>query len=238
MNDTKAYGVLNAMIDVIAAPRTALLEVKQHPKWFWWPLLTVLVVTIGVFGFYYSWVDFDWFLDEMVRTQMDPGADPAAIEQMRSFMTPGRQIGFAAVGIVIITFLIYAIQAAYLNFFNKVAGDPEIGYGQWFSFSAWTAFVGIFNALAVVIVILMAENNQVGPEELAPLSMNALFIHAAPGSAWFTWGNSLTLVNIWMLVLMAIGFAAWTRSGIGKSAAIVCAPWVAIFGVWALLIAI
>lgn len=231
------YSAFNAMIDIVAAPGKALDEAKQHVNWLWWPLAVVLLATIGVFTFYYLWVDFAWYVDEMIRLSVPAGSDPAQAEQMRSFFSPGMQITMTAVGIVVVTFAIYAIQSGYLHLMNKVGGDPAITYGQWFAFSAWTGFVGVFNALAVLVVLLMADNNQVGPDQLAPLSMNALFIHAETGEPWATWGNSLTLVHLWMLGLMVFGFARWTKSSMAKSALIVTAPWVLIFGVWAAMIA-
>lgn len=242
MNETTApvvtgYSVFNAMVDIIAAPGKALYEVRHHVSWLWWPLALTLLTTIAVFVYYYTWVDFDWMVDELIRTTVAPGADPAQAEQMRSFMSPGTQIGMTVIGITLVTFVIYAIQSAYLHLVNKVAGDPEIRYGQWFAFSAWTGFIGIFNALAILVVILMAETNQVAPDQLAPLSLNALLIHAEPGTSWATWGQSLTLVHFWILGLMAMGFARWTGSSLAKSAAIVIAPWALVFGIWAAMIA-
>lgn len=231
------YSPFNAMVDIVAAPGKALDEAKQHVRWLWWPLLVVTLATIGVFVFYYLWVDFDWYIDEMIRLSVPPGSDPAQAEQMRSFFSPGSQITITAVSIAIMVAVIYAIQSGYLHFVNKLAGDPQITYGQWFAFSAWTGFVGIFNALSILVVILMADNNQVGPQDLAPLSMNALFIHAEAGTPWANWGNSLTLVHLWMLGLMAYGFSRWTKSSLLKSAVIVIAPWALIFGIWGAMIA-
>lgn len=241
MNETTApdsgkYSAFNAMIDIVAAPGKALDEAKQHTGWLWWPLLVVILFTICVFTFYYLWVDFDWYVDEVIRISTEPGTDPAQIEQMRNYFSPGMQIGTTAVGIVVMVFIIYAIQSAYLHILNKIVGDPEIGYGQWFAFSAWTGFVGIFNTLAIIAVMLLADSNQVGPNDLAPLSMNSLFIHADPSSSWATWGNSLTLVHLWTLGLMVLGFARWTRSSMLKSAIVTITPWALIFGIWALLI--
>lgn len=242
MNETTmqaagGYSVFNALVDIIAAPSRALDEVKNRTRWLWWPLAITLVTIIAVFAFYYTWVDFDWMVDEMIRTTMAPGADPAQAEQMRSFMSPGMQITMTAIGVTVVTFLIYAVQSGYLHMVNRISGDPELRYGQWFAFSAWTGFVGVFNALAVLVVILMASTNQVAPDELAPLSVNALLIHAEPGTAWATWGQSLTLVHLWMLVLMTIGFARWTKSSTMKSAIVVVTPWALIFGIWAAIIA-
>lgn len=234
--NTNNYGATNALVDIIAAPARALDEVRHHVSWLWWPLGISLLVTIAAFAFYFHWVDFDWMVDEMARA-MPPGTDPAAAEQMRGFMSPGKQTLFSAIGVVLMTFVIYAIQATYLHLVNKVGGDPSLRYGQWFAFSAWTAFPGVFQAVAMFVVMLMADGNQVAMHELTPLSFQSLFIHAEPGSSWFTWGNSISLINLWMLGLMTLGIMRWTGASLVKAAVIACAPWVLIFGGWALLAA-
>jgi len=86
------------------------------------------------------------------------------------------------------------------------------------------------------VVILLADSNQVTAESLQVLSVNNLLLHAEPGDPWFRWGNSLTLVNLWMLALMSIGYARWTGASMLKSAIIACLPWVLIFGIWAAMI--
>ncbi len=237
---TENYSVTNAMVDIIAAPGKAMEEVKKHPRWFWTPLAIIILLPIACFLFYFNWVDFEWLIDDTIRvaTQDAPDADTAAAmgDAIRGFMSPVKSSLFGAIAVVVFTFLIFAIQSGYLNLVNKVAGDPSIGYGQWFSFSTWTAFVGIFASIGMVIVILMADSNQLAQDQLNALSFQNLFIHAETGSAWFNWGNALSLTNIWMLVLMTIGFNRWTGSSMVKSAVIVSAPWVLVFGIWALMI--
>jgi hypothetical protein len=226
--NTASYGPSNALVDIIAAPARALDEVRHHVAWLWWPLLISVGLTIAAFATYFLWVDFDWMIDEMVRA-MPPGTDPAVADSMRGFLSPGRQVAFSAIGIVLMTFVIYGVQAAYLHLVNKVAGEPSLRYGQWFAFSAWTAFPGVFQALIILVVILLADSNQVAQHELMPISFNALFIHAEPGSPWFNWGNSISLVNLWMLGLMTLGIMRWTGAGVGKCRRTlglrVCATW-------------
>lgn len=234
---TGGYSVFNALIDVIAQPSRALDEVKKHPRWFWWPLLISVGVTCAAFAYYISWVDFDWLVDDAVRGAIAGGMPADQAESIRGFMNPTMQLWTSIIAIVVMTFIIYSIQSTYLHLVNKTVGDPTIGWGQWFSFSAWTAFVGVFNAIAMFVVMFMADSNQLAQHDLMPLSINSLFIHASPGDAWFTWGNSLSLVNIWMLVLMAIGYRCWTGASLGKAVAVTWAPWVLIFGIWAVLIA-
>ena len=116
------------------------------------------------------------------------------------------------------------------------AAGAEVRYGQWFSFSVWTAFVGVFGTLAAFVTIFMSDTNQLSQQGLQVLSLNSLLIHAAPGEPWFTWASSLTLINFWTLFLMSIGYARWTGASMLKSSIIACLPWVLIFGIWALTI--
>lgn len=230
-----SYTVFNAMVDIVAAPGKALDEIKGHTAWLWWPLLISIALACGLFAYYYGWVDFDWLIEETIR--QIPAEDRAAsADAVRGFMNPNTMMITTLVSIVVVTFVIYLVEAVYFHLVNKVTTGAAIGFGQWFSFSVWTAFVGIFGSLAAFVVILLADSNQMTAESLQVLSVNNLLLHAEPGEPWFRWGNSLTLVNLWMLVLMSIGYARWTGASMLKSAIIACLPWVLIFGIWAAMI--
>lgn len=226
------YSPTNALVDIIAAPTRALDNIRDHTKWFWWPLLITIVVSCAAFAYYYSWVDFDWLVDETIAA-LPPENRAEAADGVRAFMSPGTSIVTTLIAIVLVTFVIYLIQSLYLHIATKLATSAQFRFGQWFNFSAWTAFPGVFAALAMFVVILMADNNQVGQHELSPFSMNQLFIHAGPGEPWFNWGNSLNLFHIWMLVLEVIGINRWTGASMLKSTIIAVLPWALIFGIWA-----
>ena len=229
------YGVFNAMTDIVFSPARALDAVKDHTRWLWWPLLISITLACAAFVYYYTWVDFDWLVDQTV--QSIPAEDRADAEgAIRGFMSPTTSIVTTVLAVTIMTLLIYTIQSVYLNLVNKLTSGPAIGFGQWFSFSAWTAFVGIFSSLGIFMSILLADSNRLGQDQLVPLSMNSLFIHAEMGDPWFNWGNSLTLINFWMIGLMALGYSRWTGASMLKSTLIVALPWVLIFGTWAALI--
>jgi hypothetical protein len=223
------------MVDIVAAPGKALDHVKSHTAWLWWPLLISIVLAAGMMSYYYSWVDFEWLVEETIRSQpVERRAETA--EGIRSFMSPTTSIVTTLVAVVVMTFVIYSLQATYLHLANKLTTGASISWGQWFSFSAWTAFVGIFATLAALVVIFMADSNQLSQADLQPLSMNSLFIHAQAGEPWFTWGSALHLTNFWMLGLMSLGYARWTAASMAKSTVIAVLPWALIFGIWAVLI--
>ncbi len=229
-----SYSMLNAMVDIVAAPGKALDEIKLHTSWLWWPLLITMLLASGLMTYYYSWVDFPWLVEETIR-QVPAENRAESADVIRNFMTVGTSTWTTVTAIVVMSLIIYTIQATYLHLANKLTTGAEIGFGQWFSFSVWTAFVGVFGALAAFVVIFMADSNQLATQELQVLSLNSLLVHASAGDRLFTWASSLTLINFWTLFLMSIGYARWTGAGIVKSTIIAVLPWVLIFGVWGLL---
>lgn len=229
-----SYSMLNAMVDIVAAPGKALDEIKLHTSWLWWPLLITMLLASGLMTYYYSWVDFPWLIEETIR-QVPAENRAESADVIRKFMSVGTSTWTTVTAIVVMSLVTYTIQATYLHLANKLTTGAEIGFGQWFSFSVWTAFVGVFGALAAFVVIFMADSNQLAAQELQVLSLNSLLVHASAGDRLFTWASSLTLINFWTLFLMSIGYARWTGAGIVKSTIIAILPWVLIFGVWGLM---
>ena len=229
-----SYSVFNAMVDIVAAPGKALDEIRLHTSWLWWPLLITVLLASGMMIYYYSWVDFPWLVEETIR-QVPAENRAESADAIRKFMSVGTSTWTTVIAIVIMSFVIYTIQATYLHLANKLTTGAEIGFGKWFSFSVWTAFVGVFGPLAAFVVIFMADSNQLATQDLQVLSLNSLLIHASAGDPLFTWASSLTLINFWTLFLMSIGYARWTGAGIVKSTIIAVLPWVLIFGVWGLM---
>jgi hypothetical protein len=229
-----SYTVFNAMADIIASPGKAFTEIKQHTSWLWWPLLINIGLAMAIFAYFYSWVDFDWLIEETIRGL--PAEDRAeSADTVRQLMKPGQTMWITIISIAVVSFVIYSIQAVYFHLVNKMTSGAEIGFGQWFSFSVWAGFVSIFGTLAALAMILIADSNQLASTSLAPLSLNALLIHAAPGETWHTWANSLNLLSFWTIFLAATGFANWTGASTMKSWIVALAPWVIIFGIWAAL---
>ena len=230
-----SYSVFNAMVDIVASPGKALEEIKQHTSWLWWPLLITILLASGLFIYYYNWVDFPWLVEETIR-QMPAENRAEAADSVRQFMQPSRSMWMTVIAIVLMSLVIYTIQATYLHLANKIITGVEIGFGGWFSFTVWTSFVSVFGTLAAFVMILMADSNQLSTQGLTVLSMNALLVHATPAEPWFTWASSLTLVNFWTFFLMSIGFARWTDTALLKSTIIAVLPWALVFGIWALMI--
>lgn len=230
-----SYSAFNAMVDIIASPGKALDEIKQHTSWLWWPLLITMLLASGLMVYYYNWVDFAWLVEETIR-QVPAENRAESADAIRQFMQPGTSTWTTVIAIVVVSLIIYTIQASYLHLASKLITGADIGFGQWFSFTIWTSFVAVFGPLAAFVLIFMTEPNQLSSQDLSVFSFNTLLIHASAGEPWFTWASSLSLLNFWTMFLMSIGFARWTGADMMKSTVIAVLPWTLIFGVWALMI--
>jgi len=226
------YGVMNAMVDIIASPSRAWDEIYEHTGWLWVPLLLVIVFTSAAFTYFYLWVDYEWFVEDIILG-MPAETRAEAAPGVRQFMSPTFSIGSTVLAVVFMTVIINLILAAYYLLASKIATSGDINYGRWFSLSAWAGFPAIFTALAMFVVILLADSNQVSQAELSPLSLNALFVHAETGEPWFTWASSLNLVMFWNIFLAGLGFARWTASSLLKGLIVSTLPFLLIFGIWA-----
>ncbi len=231
----KTYTVFNAMTDMVASPGKAFDQIKLHSSWFWWPLLISIVLAAGMMYYYFSWVDFSWFVEETIRA-MPVEQRAEAAEPTRQFMQQGPTSWMSAGGVVIGSFVIYAIMGVYFHLANKLTTSADLSFGQWFSFSVWANFVSIFGTLAAFAYIVMSDTNQVSAEALQVTSFNALFIKASIGDAWYNIASSFSLINIWIIALMTIGYTRWTGATMMKSAIVVLLPWVLVFGIWAAMI--
>lgn len=230
-----SYSVFNALTDIVASPGKALDEIKLHNSWLWWPLLITILLACGLFAYFYNWVDFPWLVEETIR-QMPAESRAEGAEAVRQFMQPSTSMWMSIAAVAIVTFLVYLLQATYLHLANKMMSGSDIGFGQWFSLSAWTGFVSVFGTLAAFIAMFLADSNQLSAEGLQVLSFNSLLLHAAPGEPWFRWASSWGLINIWSILLLSLGYSRWTSSAMVKSSLIVALPWLAIFGIWAIMI--
>ncbi|MGY6553300.1 MAG: YIP1 family protein [Wenzhouxiangella sp.] len=232
----KAYGIGQALVDIIAAPSKALDEIRDRVSWLWVPLFIVILLAVASQVVYTLWVDLDWLIDQTVAAAMAGGADPAAEQAIRQWMQPTTLLITAIVGILFVLLIVHLLQAVYLHLLNKLVGNPDLRFGQWFALSVWSAFPMIFQSLAAFGLMALTADRRLTQEELGPLSLQSLLIRAEPGSSWAAWGSAIDLITLWVIGLLALGIMRWTGASVLKAITIAAAPYALIFGIWALVI--
>ncbi|GGY80860.1 hypothetical protein GCM10011613_27390 [Cellvibrio zantedeschiae] len=223
----------NTFMNIITAPKQAFPAIKEKPSVLF-PLGLILAAAISSMVYFYATVDFAWMIEQMVNAQT-AGKTDAEREAMHKAMSSmsSTVMGVSSVaGLVIGISIFYSIMAAYLMLVNKLLDSDNLGFKAWFSFICWCSIPAIFTSLASLINVMLASNGQITLESLNPISFNNLFLHIAPNDPLFGPINAWDPMMLWSMGLMIFGFNQWTGKSLAKSAAIVLAPSVIIYGIW------
>ena len=221
-------------IALATAPSSAFAELRERPK-FWFPLLLLVLTTVALNYWYFSVVDIEWLKATFLSA--DPSLQKMTEEQRAAAMgmyTRNVMLYGSLVSIVIILPAILLLQALYLLVVGKVTRLGP-GFKHWFALSCWTSLPVLLSTVVAAILLILAENAQVPPGVVAPLSLNALVMHVPEGSPGHTLFQSLNIPALLCWALMIIGFRTWSQRSWGFSAVVVLLPWAIIYGIWAFL---
>jgi hypothetical protein len=220
--------------NIFLDPKQAFNDIRGHASWLWYPLLLSLVLCMGIFAWYYATADWDGIVQQTMDYIAGRNYPPETLEKIRTGLTRGGILAQTAIFTAIFIVIVYLIEALYLFMASKLGGYEVQGYGQWFSFVAWTNLPGAV-AFVVMGISYLFAGKHANLLNLDVTSLNTLLFKLKPGDNWFGLANSLHLTSFWVWGLMVVGFAQWTRQSLGKSAVITLAPYALIYGIWALV---
>jgi hypothetical protein len=226
--------MLQNLIDILAAPRAVFARLKDKPS----IALPLLLVTLAMVSFQLGYIyltDFNYLIDQLVEQAManNPNARESELREGLGSLSPAILAVSGTVGMLIGVPLISALYAWYLSFIAKF-GLQEYGFRHWLSLVSWTGIPTLFVALAAWVVILSSANGQVPQAALQPLSIDAL-LGLDPHNAML---QNLSLPQLWSLGLCVLGYQHFTGKSLTHSAIVTLAPYVLIFGTWALISAL
>ncbi len=225
--------MMNNFVDIIAAPNQAMTRLQEKPTWFL-PWLLVCVLTASMqFGFYSS-VDPQYLIDQLVEQNLQPGVSESDLRaSMQGLAENTSTLAItSSVAIFVVLLVVYAITAGYLYMISKFSGK-DVNYKSWYSLAAWSGIPAVFTALAGWIVIL-TSNGLIDVEAMNPLNLNYLLLRNDGDYAGIL--NALNLMAIWSIVLMILGYKKFTSASSIQSAIVVLTPYLLILLVWALII--
>jgi len=225
---------LQACVDILTSPGQTFEILKDKKSWSWTPFGLVIVSTIALFLYYFSAVDFEWMLDQMLeqmaaQNEMSNEELQATQEFMtKSSMTWSITLG-GAIGIIVIN----AIMALYFNLVTKVSSPNELNFTAWYGFSWWISMPLVVSSLLAGLVIVFSSTGMVSLEDLSPTSLGFLVDQSSP---WYGFFGGINLFSLWSIALGAIGLSSWLGLASKKAFFIAAAPSLVIYSGWALYI--
>ncbi|MBN4053872.1 YIP1 family protein [Haliea sp. AH-315-K21] len=219
-------------LNILIAPKKAFPLIKEKPSWFLpWLLISVLAASVQ-FGFY-SLVDAEYLLDQLVQQSLLPGMGTNDLRVILQPVVDNKKILAisSAIGVPVGLLVLFLSNSIYFAFISKFT-DDNVGFKRWFALSAWCTVPTVFSALGGWLVII-TSGGLIDMNALNPFSFNFLFKTEGTFTGLFSFVNVITL---WTLSLLILGYKNFTSSSTLKAALVVVLPYLLIFAIWALVL--
>ena len=217
------------LMQMFSEPSKAFATIKTKGM-AWFPLILIILGMVGLYFYYFKAVDFAWMLDRTLAANPNKEAREMAAKVMTRDMMLYSTVG----GTVIMMPLMFSIMALYYLIVAKIK-KLNIGFGQWFTFVAWSSVPMLVLIPLGIMQIMLSHQGQLGLEQLNPTSLNQLIFHIEPGQKWQALLDAINLPMIWTMILSVIGYQVWTKSTRASAIIVVLIPSAVIFGIWAVV---
>lgn len=218
--------------NIFFKPNGVFRAIDEKNNWSWIAFFVVIAMTIIPSYLFINFVDFEWYKNLLIDTQYGE-LSPAEKDIYRDNMTRPQTMIFMVILGVLGPVLFNALLALYLNLATRSDEENLNGYTDWYGFTWWAGMPVVVSSLLGIALIAMADNHQVLPSIVSPLSVAYIF-NVQMDSDWFGISQSLRLETLWSIYLIAVGISQWTSFNTKKSAIIAAAPFVIILGIWAI----
>jgi hypothetical protein len=215
--------------DLLTEPAKAFGELESaRVRSLLLPVFVQILASVLLFYLYYNNVDFSWYLSQLASK-----VPPEQQEGLTKSLTPTVMSISTGVMLFISVPVVLGVSALYLYLIGKVR-NLEHSFGQWFLLVAW-ASMPVILTLPVGAGALFGGDGRILPEDLNPLSL-AQLLGVEADSPWRALLSSVTLLLLWTLYLMATGYRRWAKVSSVQAGLVIAAPYLVIFGTWALLV--
>lgn len=228
---------IQACVDALISPSAAFNAVSEKKGWSWLPFILLIGTTAGMFFYYYNMVDFAWLKEQMINAMVASGKSEEQIAGFSDTVSKNMMQWSTIIGGAVFIIVINLVVALYYHIVTKVSVKNELKFTDWYGFTWWVGMPAFAAMLLSALVIFFASNGQVSLQDIQPTSLNSLLFSVEQGSPWFNLLSGISLFSFWSIWLASVGLRSWTNLSNNKAMTIAAAPFVIIYGFWALYIA-
>ncbi|MGH8160836.1 MAG: YIP1 family protein [Gammaproteobacteria bacterium] len=222
-------GALVQLGNLFAAPSQALDYAHEHAQMWWLPFVIVLglelILGIWVAATINIQVVHAMMLQALAQSHSAHAAQAAQMisHHGRGFMMIGVVTGVVLLGIGELIFALYLFLA------DKLFSAANRSYGKWFSFTAWT-WLPLAIAVIVGMIVWALSSHATGmPSD--PTSLNALIFHFKPTDRHLYGAAQFSLLEFWIIGLVAYGLKRWCGHSTAKAIAIALIPFIVYYAI-------
>jgi hypothetical protein len=233
INMDKVSSPFQACSDIFTKPNRVFATVAEAHNWSWLPFLIVVAMAILPSYLYFNFVDFQWYTQLIIDSSY-ANVSPAEQDVIRNSMSQGQMSFFATFGVFLGYLIVNAMMATYLNIVTKSDEECVQGFTDWYGFTWWISMPTVISSLISLAVILLANDNQLSPVNMAPTAFAFIF-DVDMSSPWFSLMQSIRIDSFWVMYLTSVGVSRWTNLSTNYSYIIAVAPYAVIWTSWAFI---
>jgi hypothetical protein len=224
-------GFVQNLIDIWFAPREAFARILQKPR-----LVAALVLyAVVVFGFTGIWSS-KMNPTEFMKTQIEesgradriPPEQRAGIIEQQAKMMP---IFGWVVAPVFIALMLLVISGTLLFVFRFFYGG-EVDFKQAFAITLWTFLgVGVISTPVTLTVMALKGDWNIDPNTVVMANLGLLLDKSTAAKPLWALLTSIDLFVLWMVFLLAVGFAVASRKKTSSALWGVVIPWLVVVAI-------
>jgi hypothetical protein len=214
-------GAAKRMWMAFTSPGQVFTDISIRPTWV---LCLIAMVLLGLMVQFAVLPHVD--AEATLRARLGDRADGVSDEQIEKMVTQSEKFTrFAPVIALVVSPIVWAIMAAVFFVLLKIVGS-DVDYQRAFS-TALHAYWPPALVVSILTAVLVQRVGKIPQEELANLVKSHPGAFLSPDAP--TWlsaaAGTLSVFNIWTVVLLVIGFRIVGRISTGKALVVALVPW-------------
>jgi len=224
-------GFFENLIDVYFAPGSAFARIAASPR-FLIPLVVYAACVLGFTGVWLHKLDPVEFMkvqiEESGRADKIPADQRETIIERQAKLMP---IFAWVLGPVGIALTLLVIAGALLFVFRFFYGG-EVVFKQAFAIVVWTFLaVGLVTTPVTLAIMSLKGDWNVSPQEAVQANLGLLLDKSAVAKPLWALATSIDLFSLWMVFLLAVGFAVASKKATSSAIWGVAIPWLLIVAI-------
>jgi len=221
-------GFFQNLIDVYFSPREAFTRIVRNPR-FLVPLVAYVILVLGFTGVWMQKMDPAEFMkiqiEESGQADRIPAEQREAIIEQQAKWMPIFAWVMGPVGIAVSLLVI----AGALLFIYRFFYAAEVSFRQSFAIVTWVFFaVGLVTTPVTLAVMSLKGDWNINPQEAVQANLGLLLEKSSAAKPLWTLLTNIDVFSLWMVFLLAVGFAVASRKPTGSALWGVAIPWILI----------
>ena len=204
-------GFFQNLIDLYFSPREAFTRIIRSPR-ILVPLVVYALIVLGFTGVWMSKMDATEFMKTQIEEsgradQMTAEQRQSVIEQQAKFMP----IFGWVVGPIVIAIMLLLVSAV-LMFIYRFFYAGEVSFKQSFAIVVWVfVAVSIISTPVMLAVLALKGDWNVDPNQVVQANLGLLLDKSTAAKPLWALATSIDVFVLWMVFLLAVGFAVACR---------------------------